>query len=103
MNPFIHQLWVKSYLYGSPTMMGLVLNNPRRLIWHFFQFVCPDLLIISNNAQFVTEGPCGVVANVLDRDTVASEFEFLLRSYVHFTTNTLGKGMNLLSPQVWVK
>ena len=36
----------------------------------------------------------GVVANVLDCDIVKSEFELQSRYYVHFLTNTLGKGMN---------
>ena len=38
----------------------------------------------------------GVVANVLDRDTVVSEIELQLRYYIHFWTNTQGKGVNSL-------
>ena len=32
-----------------------------------------------------------------------SEFEFQSCFYVHFRTNFLGKGMNILSFQLWVK
>ena len=40
----------------------------------------------------------GVLANVLDYDTVVREFEFQSRYYVHIRTNILGKGMNSLPP-----
>ena len=36
----------------------------------------------------------GVVVNVQDCDIVVSEFELNSHYYVHFRTNTLGKGMN---------
>ena len=36
----------------------------------------------------------GVVANVLDCDIAISEVEINSRYYVHFRTNTFGKGMN---------
>ena len=32
-----------------------------------------------------------------------SELELQLRYYVHFRINMLGKGMDLLIPQLWVK
>ena len=38
--------------------------------------------------------PHGVVANVLDFDIEVTEFELLLRSYVHLRISILGKGMN---------
>ena len=40
--------------------------------------------------------PHGVIVKVLDCGIVVSEFELQLHYYVHFQTNTLGKGMNLL-------
>ena len=43
----------------------------------------------------------GLVANMLDYDTVISEFELQSRYYVHFWINTFGKGMNLLILQAW--
>ena len=42
------------------------------------------------------ENPSGVMANGLDNDIVVSEFELQSRFYIHFQTNTLGKGMNSL-------
>ena len=40
--------------------------------------------------------PCDVVANVLNYNIVVSEFELKLCFYVHYRTNTLGKGTNPL-------
>ena len=40
----------------------------------------------------------GVVANVMDCDIVVSDFDLQSCCYVHFRTNTLGKGMNSLIP-----
>ena len=37
--------------------------------------------------------PRGVMVKAMDCGIVASEFEFKLRYYVHFQTNTLGKGI----------
>ncbi len=37
-----------------------------------------------------------VVANLLDCDIVVSEFKLQSCYYIHFRTNTLGKGMNPL-------
>ena len=42
-------------------------------------------------------GPHGVMVKALDCATVESEFELLPCYYVHFRTNTLGKGMNPLN------
>ena len=39
---------------------------------------------------------CSIVVNILNCDIVVSEFELHSRYYVHFRTNTLGKGMNPL-------
>ena len=36
--------------------------------------------------------------SVVDCDIVVSEFELQPRYYIHFQTNTLGKGMNPLFP-----
>ena len=37
------------------------------------------------------------VANMLDCDIVISEFKLQSRYYIHFRSNTLGKGMNRFS------
>ena len=42
--------------------------------------------------------PRGVMGKAMDCGVVVSEFEFQSRHYVHFRTNTLGKGMNPLIP-----
>ena len=43
--------------------------------------------------------PFGVIVNVLDYDTVVSVLTLQSHYYIHFWTNTLGKGMNhLISP-----
>ena len=42
------------------------------------------------------ESPHSVVASMLDRNTVVSEFKFQSLYYVHFPINTLEKGMNPL-------
>ena len=40
--------------------------------------------------------PCGVMVKAMDCRIVISEFELQLYYCIHFWTNTLGKGMNLL-------
>ena len=40
--------------------------------------------------------PRGAEADVLDCDSIVSEFELLSFHYIRFWTNNLGKGMNLL-------
>ena len=44
------------------------------------------------------------MVKVLDGEIVVSEFELKLRSYVHFQTNTLVKGMNplILTAMGWI-
>ena len=43
------------------------------------------------------------MANMLDCNNGVNVFEFQSHNYIHFQTNTLGKIMNLLSPQLQVK
>ena len=47
--------------------------------------------------------PRGVMVKVMDCGIVVSEFVLQSRYYVHFRANTLGKRMNPLSSQLWVK
>ena len=42
------------------------------------------------------EWPRGVMVKAMDCGIVISEFELQSRFYVHFRTNTIGKGMNPL-------
>ena len=46
----------------------------------------------------LVEGECprGVMVKAMDSGIVEGEFELQSRYYVHFRTNTLGKGMNPL-------
>ena len=73
---------------------------------YYFQRCCADLLdIVTVNIScpkfhpffFLFSiwwvSPRGVIANILD-----CEFELQSRYYVHFRTNTLGKGINSLIP-----
>ena len=41
-------------------------------------------------------GPRNVMVKAIDCGIVITEFEFQSRRYIHFRTNTLGKGMNPL-------
>ena len=43
----------------------------------------------------------GVMVKKLDSGIVVSEFELQSRNYVHFRTNTLGKGMNPPHPPIY--
>ena len=45
----------------------------------------------------------GCLRGVMVKVIVVNKFELQLRYYVHFWTNTLGKGMNFLFSQLWVK
>ena len=68
----------------------------------YLLFLRPSLDILSNDPCFRTPfsqgSPNGVVVYVLNCDIIVSEFELQSRYYVYFRTNSLGKGMNLLTP-----
>ena len=48
-------------------------------------------------------GPHGVMIKAMDCGIVISKFVLESYYYVHFRANTLGKSMNPLSFQLWVK
>ena len=48
--------------------------------------------------KYLRRSPYGIVANELDCNIVVSEFVLQSRYYIHFQTNTLGKGMNHSHP-----
>ena len=50
----------------------------------------------SNIEQVLGATPHGVMVNAMVCKIVAREFELQSRYYIHFRTNTLGKGMNPL-------
>ena len=65
---------------------------------YLFLFYVVTQIVFSLKQPHMERGaPHGVVANVLDCDIVVSKFEFHLCYYIHFWTNTLGKGMNLFN------
>ena len=54
------------------------------------------------NVQWVGRSLRVIGANVLNYDIVVSEFELQSYYYVHFLTNSLGKRMDSLTPQLQV-
>ena len=44
----------------------------------------------------LVESSCDVVANMLDCDIIVNEFKLQSCYHVHFQTNTLRKGINIL-------
>ena len=55
-----------------------------------FFFSC----IFSTSPLLAEGNPHDIVANVLDCDTVVSEFKFQSCFYVHFQTDTIDEGMH---------
>ena len=86
----------------------------RNILCERYIFACSDFLLArdsKNSWNHITvykllvldKGGCphNVVANMLDCDIVVSEFKLQSCYYIHFQTNTLGKGMNPLIPLCW--
>ena len=42
--------------------------------------------------------PLGIMAEVPDYEIIGYVFQLQLNCYIHFQTNTLGKGMNPINP-----
>ena len=53
--------------------------------------------MLLTRTQILGEGSCDIMVKVLDYVIIVKEFKLQLRYYVHFQTNTLGKGMNILT------
>ena len=51
---------------------------------------------VRNKFDTLRRCPRGVMVKMMDCEIVVSELELQLHYYVHFQTNTLGKGMNPL-------
>ena len=60
--------------------------------------MCPleTTIVLVGELGITRECPRGVMVKAMDCGIVVSEFELQSRYYVHFRTNTLGKGMNPL-------
>ena len=56
----------------------------------------PDHHFWSFNIPWVERCPCGIIVKELDCGFIVREFELQSHYYVHFPTNTLGKGMKPL-------
>ena len=62
----------------------------------FFMVEFHKLLGITFNISFLAACPRGVMVKAMHCGIVVREFVLQSRYYVHFRTNTLGKGMNPL-------
>ena len=84
----MHILLNKQAVYERDTKMVKVL----------LEFVAIVMWALHFSDETRDHGGCprGVMVKALDCRIAVSEFELQLRYYVHFRTNTLGKGMNLL-------
>ena len=69
--------------------------------WQNFQF--SDNCLLFSIWKFFHYSHSFVVANVLDCDTVVSEFELHSCYDIHFRSNTLKKDMKPWFPQLWIK
>ena len=61
------------------------------------------VFLVFYSTYYPVSGGCphGIMVKVMDCEIVANEFELQLRYYIHFRTNTLGKGMNpLILPSI---
>ena len=54
------------------------------------------IIICLNTVISVLGSPCGIMANMLNSDIIVCEFKLQSHNYVHFQTDNLEKGMNLL-------
>ena len=87
-------------IYMFFVCVGFCISCCARVLYVFVYmlvFVCVYLFVVCM-CVFIRQlgSPFSVVANELDCLIVVSEFELKTRYHVHFQTNTLGKGMNLL-------
>ena len=98
-------------LHITHQMVWCLIQDTRGGSLYFFRdvvrvFYCPSWLgfLISEGCIIYERGyPRGVIVKAVDCGIVLSEFKLQSHCYIHFQTNTLGKGMELLSSQLWVK
>ena len=91
---FIHSVFIPSDKFYS--FLSFFLS--------FYSFSLEVLFIYLSIYLSIYGGcPRGVMVKAMDCGIVVSEFVLQSRYYVHFQANTLGKGMNPLSSQLWVK
>ena len=86
--------WCCSYRKGS---LRVTLDFRRQLTFTYI------IGALNAKTQILKECPCGVMVKAMDCGSVVSEFILQSRYHVHFRAKTLGKGMNPLITQLWVK
>ena len=87
--------------------LSLTAHNPNHLFSERstskFKYALIPLKILLTRKKNYERNSKGIVANVLDCGLEVSEFKLKARYYDHFQSNILGKVMNPLFPQLWVK
>ena len=74
--------------------LSKVLGPPQK-----FLFLILKVLFLMKQVKYhngFRKCPLGVIVKAMDSRIIVSEFELQLRYYIHFQTNTIGKGMNPL-------
>ena len=104
---------LKNLLYSTSCLQGGTIKLSPKKRWHdsisvkwkpVFFFVADTVITVARVVKkpsfpfFWWEGGClrGVMVKAMDCRIVVCEFVLQSRYYVHFRTNTLGKGMNPL-------
>ena len=84
----LYCLALSRYLFSFPSLLSTIL-----------------FISSSSNFCFNCAGGCprGEMVKAMDCGIVVREFVLQVRYYIHFRANTIGKGMNPLSSQLWVK
>ena len=80
---------------GGSRIIRVFCNIPRKVNYR-------DLAVHLIFDRIIREFPPCVMIKAMDCGIVVSEFDLQSRSYVHFWTNTLGKGMKTLILPVMV-
>ena len=98
---FFHSLRCHLYCDVMVAVVGNRHKQPKFLPWmRLFEFhiaLIPLGKICIYSPSSNRGSPCGVIAKVLDWNLKITKLKFQPHYYVHFWTNTLGKGMNPLS------
>ena len=90
--------------FGVPTRVKMMENvkTEKYLVLYPHLLIHRTVVVLFNYHHFCPSTRMdlgclrGVMVKAMDCEIVVSEFELQLRYYVHFRTNTRGKGMNPL-------
>ena len=86
--PISLQCGIECMFFPSCHYSFLVLSE------HFWKCLVLLYHIMIHNYSSIRRCPCGVMVKAMVCKIVAHEFVLQSRYYIHFQTNTLGKGMN---------